>query len=261
MKVKQRLRELGVKPVGGQHFLESDAVAEALVEAVEPEGQKIVEVGSGTGFITEKLLDRAEEVVAVEKDQKLAEHLQELFGDDIEVLHEDFLQTEIECDRYTGNIPFEISSDIIEKIGREQVQSALIVQKQLAEKAVADPGDSMYGFFTLKLNYYFIPVKLREVNSSNFYPEPDVDAAILKLYPNKERHGVEDEEKFMKVSKALFTHKRKKLRNAFVDARHILDFEKEEAKEVRDDLPNSEKRVINLSIKELSEISNKIAEI
>lgn len=261
MKVEKRLKELGVKPSGGQHFLRSEPVADALVEASEPEHKKVVEIGPGTGFITRKLLEKTDDVTVVEKDTRLAEHLDDLLGKRIDVINEDFLKTDLDCERYIGNIPFEISSKILEKIGEQQIQSALIVQKQLAEKAVAEPGGSDYGFFTLKLNYYFVPVKLREIDSSNFYPEPDVDAAILKLYPNKERHGVKDEEEFMKVSKALFTHKRKKLRNAFVDARHMLDFEKEQAKEVRDELPHSEKRVIELTIRELSEVSNKITDL
>ena len=256
MNVKQRLRDLGVRPVDGQNFLVDENVVDALVAAGEVEDQHVIEIGGGTGAVTEKLVGKAGSVTVVEKDTTLAEHLKEEFSGSATVLNKDFLETDIEADRCVSNLPFQITSKALEKLGKQQIQSALIVQKQLAEKAVADPGESNYGSFSVMVNYYFVPVKLRDISSSSFYPSPDVEASIIKLYPNKDRHGIEDEEEFFKISRALFTHKRKKVRNAFVDARHILDFEKDRAKEIRDDLPYSEKRVIQLNVKEISEIAD-----
>jgi 16S rRNA A1518/A1519 N6-dimethyltransferase RsmA/KsgA/DIM1 with predicted DNA glycosylase/AP lyase activity len=106
------------------------------------------------------------------------------------------------------------------------------------------------------MKYYFIPVKATQISSRNYYPEPEVDTAVLKLFPEKERHGVaeEDEEEFLDFAKALFTHKRKKVRNAFVDARNILDISKDAAKNIRDKLPHSERRVNSLEIVEMVEV-------
>lgn len=257
MNVREKLAQLGVKPVKGQNFLSNEAVVEALVEAGEVDSQKVLEIGPGTGIITEKLAGRASKVYAVENDTVLAGHLEDEFSDsNVEVFNKDFLDWEWkDVDRCVSNLPFQISSKAIERLGEKQVQSALIVQKELAEKIVADPGDKRYGFFTVKCNYYFIPVKLRDVSRKNFHPSPDVDTSIVKLYPNKERHDVEDEEELLNMAKALFTHKRKKARNAFVDARHMLDIDKEKAKELRDKIPHSEKRANNLNIREISEIT------
>ncbi len=256
MNVEDELKEAGVKPVKGQNFLGSEPVIQALVEAGEVDGETVLEIGAGTGAITEKLLERAEKVVALETDTTLTGRLEQKFSG-VEVLNQGFLEYSIpeEVTRCVSNIPFQISSEVVEKLGREQLQSALIVQEELADKLVAEPGESSYGFSTVRTQYFFVPVKLRTVPSSSFYPEPDVDAAILKLYPNKGRWNVEDEEAFFKLAKALFTHKRKKTRNAFVDARHMLDLEKEEAKEMRDELSYSEKRVIELGIKELDDMA------
>ena len=254
MDVKQKLRELGVRPVDGQNFLVSDKITEALAEAGEVEDRHALEIGGGTGVVTEKLVEKAEKVTVIEKDTTLAKHLEEEFPN-IEVINGDFLQEDIEADRCVSNLPFKITSPALEKLGKAQIQSALIVQKQLAEKAVADLGDANYGSFSVMINYYFVPVKLRNVSSSSFYPSPNVDAAILKLYPNKDRHGVENEEWFFKVSRALFTHKRKKVRNAFVDARHIFEIEKDFAKEIRDEIPFSEERVIGLDVRKIAEIA------
>lgn len=248
------LAEIGVEPGHGQNFLDDARVIEALVESGEVEGCDVLEIGPGTGAITGELLQNAKSVTAFEKDPRLASYLEEKFPE-LDLVKGDFLEVEeIEQDRCVSNIPFEITSEVVEKLGAEQVQSALIVQKELAEKAVAEPGESGYGPFSVMCRYYFVPVKLREVGSRSFYPSPEVDAAILKLYPNEERHGVGDREEFFRISRALFTHKRKKVRNAFVDARHILDYSKEGAKDIRDELPHSESRVIDLDIREFAEI-------
>lgn len=258
MNPREKLRELGVKPVEGQNFLTSENIVHALVEAGEVDGQKVLEIGPGTGIITAMLSERAEKVYAVETDTTLTDYLREEFEDsNVEVINEDFLEYELpDVDRCVSNLPFQISSEAIEKLGRAQIQSVFILQKELAEKAVLEPGDSGYGPFTVLVNYFFIPVKLRDVASSNYYPEPDVETSILKLYPNRDRHGVDDEEFFFKVSRALFTHKRKKVRNAFVDARHIFGVEKDRAKQLRDKLPYSELRVIDLDIRNMAEIAD-----
>lgn len=258
MDVQKKLRELGVKPVKGQNFLNSEAVVHALVEAGEVEEKTALEIGPGTGVITEILEEKASKVYAVEKDTRLAEHLRESFSNsEVEIVNEDILEYGWpEVDRCVSNLPFQVTSKVIQMLGEKQVQSALILQKELAEKAVEDPGDKNYGRFTVMVNYYFLPVKLRDVSSRNFYPEPEVDTSILKLYPNRDRHGIEDEEFFFETVRALFTHKRKKTRNAFVDSRHILEITKNEAKQIRDELPHSEERVINLGVKQIADIAD-----
>lgn len=263
MEAKKTLRELGIKPVRGQNFLISEPVVNSLVEAGEVEGEEVLEIGAGTGVVTEKLAEEAEKVLAVEKSTTLAEHLRERFEEtqNVEIVEQDILEYDFSgVDRCVSNLPFQLTSEILEKLGENQVQSALIVQDELADKIVAEPGGSNYGSFSIRMNYYFIPVKLRTVGKTNFHPAPEVDAAIIKLYPNKERHGVEDEEQFFETVKALFTHKRKKVRNAFVDARHIFGIEKDRAKKLRDEVPHSEERVNELEVIQLKEISEFLKE-
>lgn len=262
MHIQEQLQKIGVNPGKGQNFLNSVPVAKALTEAAEIQGEKTLEIGPGLGTITQHVQDKTDDLVLIEKNGNLANHVEKEFPK-AEILHEDFLELdlgELEVERVVSNIPFQISSDLLEKLGKAQVQSALIIQDELADKIVAEPGDKNYGVQTVKTQYYFIPVKLRTIPSRNFYPAPKVDAAIVKLYPNKERHDIEEEEKFFQLVKALFTHKRKKLRNSFVDARHILDHEKDEAKEIRDQLPHSEERVVNLGIKQLAEVAEQLEE-
>lgn len=259
--IEKTLRELGVRPVKGQNFLDSRPIVDALVEAGEVEDETVLEIGGGTGSITRELRERAEKVYALETDTTLAGYLEDEFPG-VEVSNRDFLEYGIPGDvtRCVSNLPFQISSEAVRKLGENQVQSALIVQDELADKMVAEPGSSRYGFFTVMVNYFFIPVKLRKVSRDNYHPEPDVDTAIVKLYPNRERHGIGDKENFFEVTKALFTHHRKKARNAFVDARHIFEIEKSRAKELRDEIPHSEERVVNLEVLELGEIADFLAQ-
>lgn len=260
----QEIGEIGLQPVKGQNFLINEQIITALVEAGEIENEDIIEIGAGTGNITEQLLENKGEkgtVTAVEKDTVLYEHLQEKFNEevrnkDLALINEDILEVDLsDYTRCVGNLPFQITSDILEKLGENQVQSALIVQDDLADKITADPGETEYGAYTVKVQYYFIPVKLQTVTKRNYHPEPEVDTAIVKLYPNKDRHSVEDEDWFFTVVNALFTNKMKKARNAVVDSRHILEEDKDDLKEIRDELPHSETRVVRLNIKQLKEIS------
>jgi 16S rRNA (adenine1518-N6/adenine1519-N6)-dimethyltransferase len=260
----EEIAEIGLQPVKGQNFLINEQIITALVEAGEVENEDIIEIGSGTGNITEQLLENRGEkgtVTAVEKDTVLYEHLQEKFNEevrnnDLALINEDILEVDLsDYTRCVGNLPFQITNDILEKLGQAQIQSSLIVQDALADKITADPGETEYGAYTVKVQYYFIPVKLQTVTKRNYHPEPEVDTAIVKLYPNKDRHSVEDEDWFFTVVNALFTNKMKKARNAVVDSRHILEEDKDDLKEIRDELPHSETRVVRLNIKQLKEIS------
>lgn len=258
MNTIETIKKLGIKPVKGQNFLNSEPVIKALVEAGEVDDQVVLEIGAGTGAITEELAERAEKVYALETDTTLYQHLKEKFSDtNVEVINEDFLEYEIPEDvtRCVSNLPFQIATKAVQMLGEKQIQSSVIVQKEFAEKILAEPGDNQYTETTVKTNYYFLPVKLRDVSSRNYHPEPEVNTSILKLYPNEDRHGIQDPQTLFHLTKALFTNKRKKTRNAFVDARHILDITKEEGKEIRDELPHSEKRPVTLEIRELGDIS------
>lgn len=254
MDTEEELKKLGVNPVGGQHFIDSERSLEAFISSCDTSGKTVLEIGAGTGNITERI--DAEKVYTVEKDTVLAEFLEEKFEDeDVEVLNEDFLSMDIpdDVDFILGNIPFEISSDIIKKLGEAQIPASLIVQEAYADKIVSGPGESDYGKQSFRTQLNFLPVKEAIIPASSYIPEPEVDTAVVKLFPNRDRHGIEDVDGFVDFASALFTHPNKKLRNSFVDARHILEVSKEEAKELRDEFTFSEKRVNNMEISELGE--------
>jgi len=261
MDIKKELRQIGLTPTNGQHFINNEIAVRKYLNEAESKGKTVLEIGSGTGSITQSI--DAEKIYAVEKDTVLSQNLKSKEIDNVEVFNKDFLKMEVpeEVEYILGNLPFQLSSEILEKVADLQISSAFIVQEELADKAVSSPGDSDFNFFSFKMSYFFIPVKAGQISSRNYYPEPEVDTAILKLFPKKERHGVEDEEEFLSFAKALFTHRRKKVRNSVVDARNLLGKNKDELKEIRDELPNSESKVYELEVVEVKEIFDAYREL
>jgi 16S rRNA (adenine1518-N6/adenine1519-N6)-dimethyltransferase len=244
----EKIRDLGIDPQDGQHFLRSELAVEKFIDCIDKTGN-VLEIGGGIGAITQKLDDP----LVLERDPQLAS---ELRSQGFKVRTEDFLKADIpdDVDILVGNLPFQITSEILDKSGRLQKRCVFIVQEELADRLTRKPEEKGYDFYSFRMNYFFLPVKADVISSRSFYPSPEVDTAVLKLFPAEDRHDIEDREQFLDFSKALFTHARKKVRNAVVDCRHMLNVEKDEAKSFRDELPYSEKRVRNLEIKEMEEI-------
>ena len=131
MNVQKKLKELGVKPVKGQNFLNSEPTVQALVEAGEVEDEVVLEIGAGTGVITDKLSEKAQKVYALETDTTLYDYLREKFeASNVKVLNKDFKEYEIPEDvtRCVSNLPFHIATDTMERLGEKQNQSSVIVQ-------------------------------------------------------------------------------------------------------------------------------------
>ncbi len=259
--IRETLEKKGIKPNKDldQHFLLSEKILKREVDEAEITSEDIVlEIGGGIGNLTEELSDRAKKVITVEKDHKLANFLRKKFVNyNVEVIEGDFIDKKEELQEFTkcvSNPPYQISSEIVEFLGKKNVLSVLILQKEFVDKLVAGPGSGNYGFFTVLTNFYFIPVFLEKVPKINFFPNPEVDSAMVKFFPRKTRFGIDDDESFLRTVRALFTTKRKKVRNSLVDSRHILKVSKEEIKNIRDEIPYSNKRVVNLSIKEIADI-------
>ena len=264
--IEELLREHGVHPNTemDQHFLDSEDIILKEVEEAEISSEDtVLEIGGGVGNLTEKLAESAGKVLTVEKDSKLVKVLRERFRDteNVEVIEGDFLELkdDLEYDRCVSNPPYNLSSEIVEELGKKEVMSVLLLQKDFVDKLIAKPGSDSYSFFTVMTNFYFIPVFLKEVSRSSFIPEPEVDSALVKLFPRKKGFRVE-RETFERTARALFTHRRKKVRNAMVDSRHILEMEKKRLKEIRDKIPYSGERVVNLDVRKVAEIAEFLEE-
>jgi 16S rRNA (adenine1518-N6/adenine1519-N6)-dimethyltransferase len=207
----------------GQNFLKSKLALNKMVEAGEINNNDLVlEVGPGKGVLTEKLLEKAKKVIAVEKDDRLIPFLQERFATEIkndkfEIIHGDILDFEGGERGYKiiANIPYYITGQFLRKFletDNQPERIIVMVQKEIADRIVAREGKE--NLLSLSVKAYGIPKKIMKVDKENFSPAPKVDSAILAITNISKRFFTENsitEEKFFEVLHAGFAHKRKVL--------------------------------------------------
>ncbi len=203
------------RPKLGQHFLSQGSVLERIARAACPEREKLViEIGPGRGALTERLLKRADRVIAVELDAYLVDHLRGKFPG-LEVVQADVLKTDLaQWGRgvVAGNLPYYITSPILEKVVRLDVPRAVfLVQKEVAERLAAQPETREYGYLTVQTAVFAKARILCAVKPSAFHPPPKVDSAIVVLDMHKPL--IDDPEGFLEFVGRCFRQKRKTLRN------------------------------------------------
>jgi 16S rRNA (adenine1518-N6/adenine1519-N6)-dimethyltransferase len=209
----------------GQHFLIKGSVLERIAAAACPSPEALViEIGPGRGALTAKLLKRASRVVAIEVDPYLAAHLRQKFADEprLEVVEADVL----ECDLtrwgpapIAGNLPYYITSPILEKTVRLQAPRAVfLIQKEVASRLVAAPGTREYGYLTVATALFASARLLFGVKPSAFYPPPKVDSAVVLLEPAARNLGIGDRDSFLRFVGECFHQKRKTIRNNLVES-------------------------------------------
>ncbi len=206
----------------GQNFLVEQEALNAIVEAADLyEGDHVVEVGPGTGFLTEQLITDAGKVTSVELDPDMVKILEAQYSQtkNLEVVHADILKLKIEDlveDKYkvVANIPYYITSPVIRHFlnsAKRPKLMVLLVQKEVAEKICGMTGKS---FITVETQVQGSPEYVGTVTAESFYPQPKVDSAVLKITVYSEPKVPESELKdFLRIVKFGYSQKRKKLSN------------------------------------------------
>ena len=204
----------------GQHFLNHGSILERIAAAVCPQREElVVEIGPGRGALTEKLLKRAERVVAVELDIDLVDYLRLKFAGEarLEIIHADALTTDLS--RWTpapivGNLPYYAATPIIGRSVRlGSSRAVFLIQKEVADRLVAQPGAREYGYLTVSTRLFADARLLFGVKPGAFHPPPKVDSAVVMLTPIAEPWAVDDPEAFLRFVGYSFQYKRKTLRN------------------------------------------------
>ncbi len=210
----------GLRQKLGQHFLVRGSTLEKIATAACPTRQScVIEIGPGRGALTARLLERADRVVAIELDSYLAEHLRGKFAGDprLEVIEGDVLETDLgQWGRapIAGNLPYYITSPILDRVTRlAPPRAVLLVQNEVAERLVAEPGSRAYGFLTIQVAARMQARLLFRVKPAAFFPPPKVDSAVVLLEPRHKPLAVNDIEPFLEFVGECFRHKRKTLRN------------------------------------------------
>ena len=227
----------------GQNFLIDDNVIENIIIAAGVmEEDLIIEIGPGLGTLTSKLLEKAGRVIAVELDENMLKILQDRFKlyNNIQLINEDILKinlkelitsnlNNLKNVKIVANLPYYITTPIIMKLleDRLNIESiTVMVQKEVADRITAVPGDKLSGAITYSVNYYSTTEKVVLVGKECFIPSPEVDSEVIKLNIRKEPPvEVENEEIFFKIIKASFMQRRKTLANSLTNAGIIKDKE------------------------------------
>ncbi|MEL7832536.1 16S rRNA (adenine(1518)-N(6)/adenine(1519)-N(6))-dimethyltransferase RsmA [Fodinibius sp. Rm-B-1B1-1] len=207
----------------GQHFLTDENIIQKIADAIPAdEGERVIEIGPGTGALTGALLDRFEDLVAVELDQRAIEVLEQKF-DDLEIHHENVLDVNWEelsigkeKTHVVGNLPYYITSQILFSLleNRHLLTDALLMmQKEVAERLVSDIRTKDYGILSVQTQLMCTPEILFPVSRHCFSPQPNVESAIVKLTFDKGALNCSDKN-LKTVVRTAFNQRRKKLSNA-----------------------------------------------
>ncbi|MBP9218240.1 MAG: 16S rRNA (adenine(1518)-N(6)/adenine(1519)-N(6))-dimethyltransferase RsmA [Sterolibacterium sp.] len=217
----------------GQNFLEDDGIIGDIVAAIHPRSQDcMVEIGPGLAALTTPLLDTLEHLHVVEIDRDLIARLKQRFKAERLTIHEgdalafDFgrLATTGNGLRVVGNLPYNISTPLLFHLATyaDSVRDMhFMLQKEVVERMVAEPGSSEYGRLSVMLQYRFAMELLFIVPPTAFNPPPKVDSAIVRMVPLPAAALMaRDEALFARVVSAAFSQRRKMLRNTL---RALLD--------------------------------------
>jgi 16S rRNA (adenine1518-N6/adenine1519-N6)-dimethyltransferase len=200
----------------GQHFLIKGSVLERIAAAACPQREPlVVEIGPGKGALTSRLLERAERVVAIELDAYLAEHLRQKFPERLEVVEADVLETDLNQwgpAVAAGNLPYYISTAILSRAlapGSLLGRGVFLVQKEVADRVTAAPGNRDYGYLSVESQLYADVRKLFDVRPGAFHPPPKVDSTLIGFT----LRGVAPAADFLRFVRLCFRQKRKTIRN------------------------------------------------
>ena len=221
----------------GQNFLINEEVVKNIVGCSNIEKEDLViEIGPGLGTLTKYLLEKAGKVICIELDTKMLQILEDRFSlyNNFELINNDVLKVDlkniIEKEKTEGkiknvkivaNLPYYITTPIIMKLLEEELELesiTVMIQKEVADRLIAVPGQKNTGAITYSVYYYASSEAIMEVPNSSFIPEPEVTSKVIKLNIRKEPIVTpKDKEKMLKIIKYAFMQKRKTLLNSLTN--------------------------------------------
>ncbi len=242
----------------GQHFLTDQSIAKSIVNQLSNNLDTVIEVGAGTGVLTQYMVkDLAEKFYVIEIDTESIDYLKNAFptlGNHL--VHADFLKADLK--QYgdnnmgiIGNFPYNISSQIFFKVLKNKdrvVEVVGMVQKEMAERMSAPEGSKTYGILSVLLQAWYDIEYLFTVNENVFNPPPKVKSAVIRMRRNATTDLGCDEKLFTAIVKQAFNQRRKTMRNSI---RSLIN-----PSIINEEVFN--KRPEQLSVKEFIDLTNLI---
>jgi 16S rRNA (adenine1518-N6/adenine1519-N6)-dimethyltransferase len=264
------MRRAGVRgdPNRDQHFLVDDRVLDRVPTYLpdDADATHILEVGGGTGALTDRLLDVADRVTVVERDPALASFLREEFAEArsdgrLEIVDGDALDVDLPAfTASVSNLPYGISSEIAFRLLPLRRPLVLLFRRVFAERMAADPATSEYGRLSVSAQHYADVEVVETVPKEAFEPQPRVESAVVRTTPREPDYRVDDEEFFLRFVKALFTQRRKTVRNGIRNTPHISGLDDADAVVAAADETLLSRRAGDLSPREFASLATVAAE-
>jgi 16S rRNA (adenine1518-N6/adenine1519-N6)-dimethyltransferase len=217
----------------GQHFLEP-AWVDKVIRAIDPKPDDVfLEIGPGHGALTRPLAAAAKAVIAYEIDRDLAAELRPTAPANVRIVEGDFLNETIDAVgdgappfRVAGNLPYNVAAPILFTLvdyaergpapALSITDATLMVQREVADRLVANPGTRDYGVLTVLIRHSASVARLMNLPPGAFRPAPKVHSSLVRLRFHAPEPPVSDRDLFRGVVQAVFTQRRKKLANALL---------------------------------------------
>jgi 16S rRNA (adenine1518-N6/adenine1519-N6)-dimethyltransferase len=236
--IRTALRDIPLSPAKtlGQNFLHDQNLARWIVDQAQiTPDDYVVEIGPGLGALTRFILEKGARVLAIEKDARLANFLRAHIGHErLEIIHADALKFDWRSlfahrrVKLLGNLPYNISSALLLK-SLEQPSPILLwllmLQKEMAMRLSASPSTHDYGALTLRVQLHHRVKYLRNVPATVFFPQPDVDSAVVRILPRDPLElPARDDELLVRLILAGFSQRRKQLQKLL--RTHVPDWDR-----------------------------------
>ena len=267
----------------GQNFLiDNDVVEKIICSASISKEDLIIEIGPGLGVLTNRLLEEANNVIAVELDKRMISILQDRFynninnkvGNKLDIINDDILkidlakiiankkaETNIKNVKIVANLPYYISTPIIMKLLENRLdinEIIVMVQKEVAERLTAKTGERLAGAITYAVEYYAEAESIIKVPKESFIPSPKVESEVIKLkVRNEPKIEVKNEKFLFSIIQKSFMQRRKTLANSLVN-NQIIQNKSEVEKMCKELGINYDVRGENLTLKQFGKIADYI---
>ena len=207
----------------GQHFLIDKNIASKIsLSLLNEKNLPVLEIGPGTGVLTNELIKRFDNLTLIEIDSESVEYLQQNYKTGFKLIHGDFLKLDLNeafdsefC--IIGNFPYNISSQILFRMldFRSMIpELTCMLQKEVAERIASVHGNKTYGILSVLIQLYYKTEYLFTVNETVFMPPPNVKSAVIRFTRYRDCIEDVDERKLFQVIKAAFNQRRKTIRNS-----------------------------------------------
>ena len=209
----------------GQNFLIDENILNIITELGNINNEDLVlEVGPGTGNLTQKILEKKpKNFTVIEKDKKLVDFLKKKFNKKIDIINEDMLKFSYEKNLNKriivfGNLPYNISTQIlskwikIKKLEYFYKKFILMFQKEVADRIIAKDNSKNYGRLSIISNWKMNVKKIMDIDPKSFRPIPKIKSSILTFEPKKNYYKIQDGKNLEHITNVFFNQRRKMIK-------------------------------------------------